>query len=68
MEHTMTFEQASAQLDDILSELSNEVTPLDRSLALYAEAAKLIAFCGETLEKARITVEEIDARFRQPQT
>ena len=63
MEHTMTFEQASAQLDDILSELSNEVTPLDRSLALYARAAELIAFCDETLKKAQLTVEEIDAKF-----
>lgn len=67
MEQTMTFEQASAQLDDILSELSDEATPLDRSLALYAQAAKLIAFCSETLNKARITVEEIDARLAKPQ-
>jgi len=67
MKKTLTFEQASAQLDDILEELSDVDTPLDKSLALYAEAAKLIAFCSETLKKARITVEEIDTQLEQIQ-
>ena len=63
MKKGMTFESASAELDDILAGLSDEETPLERSLALYARAAELIAFCDETLKKAQMTVEEIDARF-----
>ncbi len=68
MKKGTTFESASAELEDILAELSDENTPLERSLALYAKAAELIAFCEETLQKAQVTVEEIDARLAaQPQ-
>ena len=63
MKQEMTFESAGAELDAILAELSDEETPLERSLALYAKAAELIAFCDETLKKAQVTVEEIDTRF-----
>lgn len=63
MKQDMTFESAGAELDAILAELASEETPLERSLALYAQAAELIAFCDETLKKAQVTIEEIDARF-----
>lgn len=63
MKQDMTFEAAGAELDAILAELAGEETPLERSLVLYARAAELIAFCDETLKKAQVTVEEIDARF-----
>lgn len=63
MKKGTTFESAGAELEAILAELSDEETPLERSLALYARAAELIAFCDETLKKAQVTVEEIDARF-----
>ena len=49
-------------MDAILAELSDSETPLDRSLVLYARAAELIAFCNETLQKAQITIDEIDAK------
>lgn len=62
MKKNMTFESAAAELDKILAELSNEETPLDRCLALYAQAAELIAFCNDTLQKAQITIDEIDAK------
>ena len=58
----VNFETASAELDAILEELGREDTPLDKSLALYAKAAELIAFCNETLKQAQITIEEIDAK------
>ena len=60
MKKEMTFEAAGTELDAILAELSE--TPLDRSLVLYARAAELIAFCNETLQKAQITIDEIDAK------
>lgn len=65
--NTMTFEQANEQLNAVLEEISDEETPLDRCLTLYAQAAQLIAFCEETLKKAQITVEEIDARLQETQ-
>ena len=61
MKKEMTFEAAGTELDAILAELSDSETPLDRSLVLYARAAELIAFCNETLQKAQITIDEIDA-------
>lgn len=71
MKKKMTFESSCAELEAILAELSDEDTPLERSLSLYARAAECIAFCDETLQKAQVTVEEIDARFpgraRQPE-
>ena len=63
MKKGTTFESASAELEAILAELSDEETPLDRSLVLYARAAELIAFCDETLKKAQVAVEEIDAKW-----
>ena len=57
MKKEMTFEAAGTEL-----ELSDSETPLDRSLVLYARAAELIAFCNETLQKAQITIDEIDAK------
>lgn len=61
MKKNMTFESASARLDEILALLADEKTPLEKSLKLYAEAAELIAFCSDTLKQAKITIEEIDA-------
>ena len=56
MKKEMTFEAAGTELD------ADSETPLDRSLVLYARAAELIAFCNETLQKAQITIDEIDAK------
>lgn len=67
MKKSMTFEAASAQLDEILAELSQRETPLDRSLALYAKATELIAFCEKTLQNAQLTIEEIDAKYASGQ-
>lgn len=62
-EKEQTFEAASTELDSILTELLREDTTLDSTLQLYARAAELIAFCNETLQKAIMTVEEIDANI-----
>ena len=61
---TDTFENASERLDKILAQLSEEETPLDEAITLYAEAAKLIAFCNDTLKNAKLRVEEIDAEIK----
>lgn len=63
MKEKMTFEQAGERLDEILSALSDENTPLAQCLSLYAEAAELIAHSEKLIEKAQITVEEIDAKL-----
>lgn len=64
MKRGTTFESATKRLDEILALLSDEQTPLNQSLQLYAEAAELIAFCNDTLKRAQITVDEIDATLQ----
>lgn len=60
-----SFEEAAAQLDEVLAELSDEDTSLDRALTLYASAAELIAFCNQTLQNAQIQIDEIDAKLEK---
>ena len=63
MKKKITFETASEELDQILRELSQEETNLDRSLELYAQAAELVAFCNETLANAQMKIDEITDRL-----
>lgn len=52
----LTFEQAAARIDEIVRLLEKGDAPLDRSLALFEEGAKLITDCGMMLNKAEQTV------------
>ena len=48
----MTFEQAVARADEIVKLLERGDAPLDKSLALFEEGAKLIKICGKMLDDA----------------
>jgi len=52
----MTFEQATARIDDIIQSLEKGAAPLDESLALFEEGAKLIKIAGKMLDDAEQTV------------
>lgn len=56
-----SFEDGLARLQGILDKLQSEETPLAESVKLYAEAAELIHYCNETLNSAKLQMEEIDA-------
>ena len=56
-----SFEDGLARLQGILDKLQSEETPLAESVKLYAEAAELILYCNETLNSAKLQMEEIDA-------
>lgn len=58
-----TFEDGLARLEDILAKMQSEDTALAEAVKLYAEAASLVAFCNDTLDKASLQIEEIDARL-----
>ena len=51
-ENDLTFEQAAARLDEIVSLLEKGDAPLDKSLGLFEEGAKLIKTCGTMLDEA----------------
>ena len=53
----MTYEQAMERLEEIVSQLSNQSISLENSLELYAEGAKLVSFCNETLKQAEQKIE-----------
>ena len=48
----LTFEQATARLDEIVRLLEKGDAPLEQSLALFEEGAGLIKDCGKLLDKA----------------
>ena len=47
-----TFEQSAARIDEIVRLLEKGDAPLDKSLALFEEGAKLIKACGKMLDQA----------------
>lgn len=57
----MTFEESIARLDEIVKQLSDGETTLDKSLSLYAEGAKLIKSCSKQLDKAQLKIEQLSA-------
>lgn len=54
----LTFEQAMARLDEIVVGLERGEAPLEESLALFEEGAKLMKQCSDQLDKAeqKITI------------
>jgi exodeoxyribonuclease VII small subunit len=55
------FEDAMARLEEIVSLLENGGAPLDETMTLYAEGAKLAAVCSSKLEKAEQTVTRVSS-------
>lgn len=61
MKQPKSFEKGMQRLQELLTVLQDETTPLAQSVKLYAEAASLISYCKETLDTAKLQIEEIDA-------
>ncbi|CAN7591537.1 exodeoxyribonuclease VII small subunit [Phenylobacterium sp. LjRoot225] len=55
----LTFEQALAELEQIVSRLESGQAPLEDSIRLYERGAVLKAHCETRLEAARLRVEKI---------
>ena len=53
---SVSFEEAAARIDEIVKALERGDAPLDKSLALFEEGAKLIKVCGKMLDEAEQTV------------
>ena len=48
----LSFEEAASRIDEIVRMLERGDAPLDKSLALFEEGAKLIKSCGKILDDA----------------
>lgn len=67
MKTPKSFEAGLTRLQEILTLLSDENTPLAQSIKLYGEAAELVAFCDNSLRDAKLQIEEIDLKLEQLQ-
>ncbi|HEX4710985.1 exodeoxyribonuclease VII small subunit [Phenylobacterium sp.] len=56
---TLTFEQALAELEQIVSRLESGQAPLEDSIRMYERGAALKTHCETRLEAARLRVEKI---------
>ena len=54
-----SFEEDLAQLEQTVARLEQGEMELDESLAAYAQAAKLLASCYSTQQKAQEKIEEV---------
>lgn len=61
MRNPKNFEEGLARLQMVLAQMQDETTTLDKAVKLYAETAQLIAYCNQTLQNAKLQIEEIDA-------
>lgn len=60
-ESGMSFEEAMAELESVVSQLERGDVPLEQSIALYERGARLKARCAEKLAEAEARVEIIRA-------
>lgn len=56
---SMTFEQAMAELDQVVSKLESGSAPLDQSIDLYTRGTALKARCEALLADAQARIEKI---------
>ena len=58
----MTYEQAMARLEEIVTKLDDGRLPLDESIKLFEESTKLASFCNTSLEKAKLKITELSEK------
>ena len=58
----MTYEQAMARLEEIVTKLDDGSLPLDESIKLFEESTKLDSFCNTSLEKAKLKITELSEK------
>lgn len=55
----LTYEEAFAELEQVVTQLEAGTLPLEESLALFERGQALSKHCGELLEQAEIKLEEL---------
>ena len=66
MSEEMTFEEARAELEQIVRKLEDGQTSLDESLKLWERGEQLHALCMARLNQAEQRVDELLARLDRP--
>jgi exodeoxyribonuclease VII small subunit len=55
----LTYEQAFAELEEIVGKLEGEIGNLDEALALFERGQALAKRCAELLDKAELKVQQL---------
>ncbi len=55
-----TFEEASARIDAIVSQMEDDQLSLDQMIKMYSEGMELVNFCNKELDKATLSIEKIE--------
>ncbi len=55
----LTYEEALAELEQIVASLEGEQNPLDESMKLYERGQALVTHCGALLEAAQLKVQKL---------
>lgn len=58
-EKALTFEAASARLDELVERMERGEMPLDEMIAAFEEGRRLVAFCTQKLSEVQRRVEII---------
>lgn len=56
---SLTFEEALARLEQIITRLEEGSLTLEDSVALFEQGQRLAAFCQDTLDSAELRVREL---------
>lgn len=60
MGEELTFEQAYARLETIVTQLESGELTLEESVVLYEEGQRLARTCGQMLDSAELRVRQLD--------
>lgn len=58
-----TFEQALSRLEEIVSEMEDSTSDLDKSVKLYTEGIELSAYCAKQLKTAEQKVTLLNEKY-----
>jgi exodeoxyribonuclease VII small subunit len=62
----LTYEDAFAELEEIVAELESGEQPLEEALSLFERGQKLSKHCSELLAKAELKVQELSGETLVP--
>jgi len=60
----LNYEQALAELEEIISNLDNEPSGLERSVAMFERGKALIQHCQKLLDSAELKVRQLEENGR----
>ncbi|WP_296946027.1 exodeoxyribonuclease VII small subunit [uncultured Massilia sp.] len=61
-----SFEQAMAELAQLVTQMEGGQLPLDASVAAYARGSELVRFCAAQLEKVEAQVKVLEGEMLKP--